>query len=161
VLTTLAGCHLQGTESTAAQAAFNQTFLTDPAWLTTFNAVLQDERGREFAEDYALCLDPPRELVLRLYRLLFEHYFLSTAFPQATPEQSTRVHQIVDTLVTEMAMNPRGEMAHLHAYLRAWNDLTAAKSLFESRYPYSPALIENMRWLLQQRHPGLRAQGNG
>jgi hypothetical protein len=59
----------------------------------------------------------------------------------------------VDTLVTEMTMNPRGEMAHLHTYLRAWNDPAAAKTLFESSYPYSPALIESLKWLLQQRHP--------
>jgi predicted Ser/Thr protein kinase/tetratricopeptide (TPR) repeat protein len=151
VLTTLAGRHLQGAESAAAQAAFNQTFLTDPAWLTTFNAVLQDERGRRFAEDYALCREPPRELVRRFYRLLFEHYFLSTAFPQASAEQSTRVRQIADQLVTEMAMNPHGEMAHLHAYLRAWNDRAAAWTLFDQTYPYSPALVENMKWLLSMR----------
>lgn len=59
----------------------------------------------------------------------------------------------MDTLVTEMTMNPRGEMAHLHTYLRAWNDPAAAKTLFESSYPYSPALIESLKWLLQQRHP--------
>ncbi len=152
VLTTLASRHLSKAERPTAEDAFNQTFLTDPAWLTTFNTALQKERGRKFAEDYALCLDPPRELVQRYYRLLFEHYFLSTAFPKATPEQSTRVRQIVDTLVTEMSMNPRGEMAHLHAYLRAWNDPAAAKTLFESNYPYSPALIESLKWLLQQRH---------
>ncbi|MEQ1750957.1 MAG: protein kinase [Prosthecobacter sp.] len=153
VVTTLAGLHLQGAERSTAQATFNQTFLTDPAWLTTFNAVLQDERGRKFAEDYALCLDPPRELVQRYYSLLFEHYFLITAFPQASVEQTTRVRQIVDALVTEMTTNPRGQIAHLHAYLRAWNDSTAAQTLFDSAYPYSPALIESMQWLLQQRHP--------
>lgn len=152
VLPTLATRHLRGAERNTAQAAFAQTFLTDPAWLTTFNAVLQDERGRKFAEDYALCLDPPRELFQRFYRLLFEHYFLSTAFPQATPEQSTRVRQIADQLVTEMAMNPRGEISHLYAYLRAWNDPAAAKTLFDSTYPYSPALIQDMQWLLRQRH---------
>jgi serine/threonine protein kinase len=153
VLTMLAGRHLRGAERPSAEAAFVQTFLTDPAWLTTFNAVLQDERGRKFAEDYALCLDPPRELVLRYYRLLFEHYFLSTAFPQATPEQTTRVRQIVDTFVTEMSMNPCGEIAHFHAYLRAWNDPVAGRNFFATTYPYSPALIESMKWLLQQRHP--------
>ncbi len=155
VLTTLAGRHLLGGESATAEAAFNQTFLSDPAWLATFNAVLQDERGRKFAEDYVLCREPPRELVQRFYRLLFEHYFLSTAFPQATPEQITRVRGIVDQFVTEMAMNPRGEMAHLHAYLRAWNDPAAAKTLFDTTYPYSPALIENMKWLMTQRHTAL------
>ncbi len=151
VLTTLAGRHLHGGESAAAEAAFNQTFLTDPAWLTTFNAVLQDEAGRAFATDYAFCLDSPRELVLRYYRLLFEHYFLTTAFPQATVEQTTRVRQIVDQLVAEMAMNPRGEMAHLHAYLRAWNDRAAAQTLFHRDYSYSPELIESMKWLLSMR----------
>jgi hypothetical protein len=109
------------------------------------------ERGRRFAEDYALCRQPPRELVPEFYRLLFEHYFLSTAFPQASAEQSTRVRQIADQLVTEMAMNPHGEMAHLHAYLRAWNDRAAAWTLFDQTYPYSPALVENMKWLLSMR----------
>lgn len=153
VLTTLAGRHLLGSARTTAQAAFNGVFLADPAWFTTFNEVLQDERGRQFAEDYVLCRQPPRELVLQFYRLLFERYFLSTIFPQPTAEQSSRVRQLVDTLVTEMAMNPRGEIAHLYAYLRAWNDPAAAKHLFDTTYPYSPALIESLKWLLQQRHP--------
>lgn len=153
VLTTLAGRHLRGDARTAAQTAFNEALLADPTWITTFNTVLQSEEGRQFAEDYALCRQPPRELFQRLYRLLFEHYFLTTAFPQATPEQTARVHQIVDTLVTEMAMNPRGEISHLYAYLRAWNDPAAAKTLFDTVYPYSPALIKDMQWLLQQRHP--------
>jgi hypothetical protein len=193
VLTTLAGRHLKNAERTAAQAAFNQTFLTDPAWLTTFNAVLQSDEGRKFAEDYVLCRQPPRELVLRFYRLLFEHYFLVAAparawsssgrepveneRPQApesipghrlaakatvaagaspwpslvTPEHATRVRQIVDQLVTEMSLNPQGEIAHLYAYLRAWNDPSAAKTLFDTSYPYTPALVENMKWLLKQR----------
>ncbi|MBL9185530.1 MAG: protein kinase [Verrucomicrobiaceae bacterium] len=153
LLTTLAGRHLIGEEQTKAKAAFNGTFLTDPAWLTTFNAVLQSDEGRQFAEDYVLCRQPPRELVRCFYRLLFEHYFLTTAFPQATPEQTARVHQIVGSLVTEMAMNPRGEISHLYAYLRAWNDPAAAKTLFDAIYPYSPVLIKDMQWLLQQRHP--------
>jgi hypothetical protein len=153
VLTIIAGRHLKGSECTAAQAAFNTAFLTDPAWITTFNAVLQDERGRKFASDYALCLDPPRELVQRFYRLLFEHYFQSSAFPSATAEQTTRVRQIVDALVTEMSMNPRGEIAHFYAYLHAWNDPIAARTFFDQAYPYTPALIENMKWLLTQRHP--------
>lgn len=153
LLTTLAGRHLIGEEQTNAKAAFNATFLTDPAWLTTFNNVLQSEEGRQFAEDYVLCRQPPRELVRHFYRLLFEHYFLTTAFPKATPDQTARVRQIVDTLVTEMAMNPRGEITHLYAYLRAWNDPAAAKTLFDTVYPYSPALIKDMQWLLQQRPP--------
>jgi len=153
LLTTLAGRHLIGEEQTKAKAAFNATFLTDPAWLTTFNNVLQSEEGRQFAKDYVLCRQPLRELVLHFYRLLFEHYFLTTAFPTATPDQAARVHQIVDTLVTEMAMNPRGEITHLYAYLRAWNDPAAAKTLFDTVYPYSPALTKDMQWLLQQRPP--------
>ncbi|MBE7498519.1 MAG: protein kinase [Verrucomicrobiaceae bacterium] len=151
LLTTLAGRHLIGEEQTEAKAAFNATFLTDPAWLTTFNNVLQGEEGLQFAEDYALCRQPPRELVWHFYRLLLEHHFLSTAFPKATPDQTNRVRQIVDALVTEMAMNPRGEISHLYAYLRAWNDPSAAKVLFDTTYPYSPALVEDMKWLLQQR----------
>lgn len=152
VLTTLAGRHLKNQERATFQAAFNQTFLTDPAWLTTFNNVFQGGRGRTLATDYALCLDPPRELAQRFYRLLFGHYFLTTAFPQPTAEQTTRVRQIVDLFVTEMAMNPKGEGAHFHAYLRAWNDRAAAQPLFDTSYPYSPALIKNMQWLLAQRH---------
>ena len=162
VLTTLAGRHLKGSERTAAQAkgsdrttaqfAFNSVFLADPAWLTAFNSVLQDEPGRKLAEDYALCREPPRELVLALYHLLFERYFLSTAFPQATQPQRERVKSIVAQLVTEMAMNPRGEITHLYAYFRAWADPTAARTLFDQTYPYSPALLENLRWLLQHRH---------
>lgn len=151
VLTTLAGRHLRGKERTTAQAAFNAVFLADPAWLATFNAVLQDERGQKFAEEYVLCRDSPRELVQRFYRRLFEHYFLITAFPQATAEQSTRVRHIVDQFVNEMAMNPRGEIADLYAYLRAWNDRAAAPTLFQRDYPYSPELIENMKWLLSMR----------
>jgi serine/threonine protein kinase/tetratricopeptide (TPR) repeat protein len=151
VLSVLASRHLDKRDRSMAQMAFEQVFFSDPAWLTTFNAVLQNEEGRKFAEDYALCRQPPRELVLRFYRLLFEHYFLTTAFPQATPQQHTRVRQIVDALVTEMAMNPRGEISHLYAYLRAWNDPKAAKVLFDTTYPYSPALVEDMKWLLQQR----------
>ncbi len=152
VLTTLVGKHLKDAERTTAQAAFNQTFLSDPAWLTTFNAVLQDERGRTFAEDYVLCRAPPRELFPRFYRLLFEHYFLTTAFPQPPLEHTSRVRQIVDTLVTEMTTNPRGEIEHLYAYLHAWNDHAAAQTLFHKAYPYSPELIENMKWLLSMRH---------
>jgi len=151
VLTTLVGRHLQEAAQMNAHTAFNQTFLADPAWLTTFNAVLQDEAGREFAEDYVLCRQPPRELVLRFYRLLFEHYFLTTAFAQATQAECDRVRPIVDQLVTEMAMNPRGEIADLYAYLRAWNDRAVAPTLFHRDYPYSPELIENMKWLLSMR----------
>ncbi|HBJ87133.1 MAG TPA: hypothetical protein DDZ88_25390 [Verrucomicrobiales bacterium] len=168
VLTTLASRHLNPNERPAAQLAFDRAFLTDPAWLTTFNAVLQDERGRQLATDYALCLDPPRELVQRYHHLLFEHYFLVAAPARAwgvgvaaparawqslaSPEQTSRVRGIVNQLVTEMATNPRGEIAHLYAYLRSWNDPAAAQILFDQTYPYSPALIENMKWLLQQRH---------
>lgn len=151
LLTTLASRHLSEEERPAAQIAFDRTFLTDPAWLTTFNAVLQDERGRQLAMDYALCLDPLRELVQRFYRLLFEHYFLTTAFPNAGTEEIVRVRQIVDQLVTEMATNPRGEIADLYAYLRAWNDPGAAAGLWEKPYPYSPELIGNLKWLLRAR----------
>jgi len=153
VLSQLASRHIRGPESSTAQGAFNQTFLSDPAWLTTFNSVLQSERGRQFAEDYTLCREPPRDLVQRYYRLIFEHHFLSTAFPHATSEQTSRVRQTVDQLVTEMSMNPRGEVAHLHDYLRAWSNRATAQGFCEKEYPYSPALIENMKWLLQQRHP--------
>lgn len=144
--------HLRGQERTAAQATIHQTFLTDPAWISTFNTVLQGERGRKFAEDYVLCRQPPRELVLEFYRLLFEQHFLSTAFPQATAEQTSRVRGIVEALVTEMAMNPRSEAAHLHAYLRAWNDRPTAQEIFPQASPYTPALIKDLHWLLQQRH---------
>jgi tetratricopeptide (TPR) repeat protein/predicted Ser/Thr protein kinase len=153
VLTTLASRHLPKDDRPAAQAAFDAVFLADPAWITTFNAVLQSDAGRIFAEDYVLCRQPPRELFQRFYRLLFEHYFLSTAFPQPTPEQGTRVRQIVDQLVTEMALNPQGEISDLYAYLRTWNDRAAAQTLFDQTNPYSPALIENLKWLLHQRHP--------
>lgn len=152
VLTTLASRHLSKEDRPAAQAAFDTVFLRDPAWLTTFNAALQSEEGRKFAADYVLCRQPPRELAQQYYRLLFEHYFLSTAFPDATPEQSTRVRHIVDTLVTEMTMNPGGKIEHLYAYLRACNDRAAAQTLFDPTHPYSPNLIENLKWLLQQRH---------
>ncbi|MBK8040736.1 MAG: serine/threonine protein kinase [Verrucomicrobiaceae bacterium] len=148
VLTTLASRHLPKEDRPAAQAAFDAVFLTDPAWIATFNAVLQSGAGRIFAEDYVLCREPPREFFQRFYRLLFEHYFLVAA-----PDQTTRIRQIADSLVTEMTINPQGEISHLYAYLRAWNDPAAVKSLYESSYPYSPALIESMQWLLQQRHP--------
>jgi len=151
VLTTLAGRHLAGSERTAAQAAFNEAFLTDPAWLSVFNGSLQDESGREFAVDYALCREPPRELVQRFYRRLFEGYFLATAFPRASHEATARVRKIVDQLVTEMATNSRGEIADLYTYLHAWNDSSAAARLWEKPYPYSQAMIENMRWLLRAR----------
>ncbi|MBK8094787.1 MAG: serine/threonine protein kinase [Verrucomicrobiaceae bacterium] len=151
VLTTFASRHLSKEDRPAVQITIHRTFLTDPAWISTFNAVLQSKEGRKFAQDYTLCLHPPRELVLRFYRLLFEHHFLSTAFPPATPEHTTRVRQIVDQLVTEMSTNPHGEIEHLYAYLRAWNDPAAASTLFDPTYPYSPALIENLRWLLKQR----------
>ena len=152
VLPTLASRHLAEKDRPAAQVAFEAAFLTDPAWLTTFNGVLQSEEGRKFAEDYVLCRQPPRELFQQLYHLLLEHYFLSTAFSQATPEQRTHVRQIVEMLVTEMAQNPRGEIEHLYAYLQAWNDLAASRTLFDQTYPYSPSLIGNLRWLLEQRH---------
>ncbi|MEZ5387235.1 MAG: serine/threonine-protein kinase [Prosthecobacter sp.] len=155
VLTTLAGRHLSRKESADAQAAFNQVFLSDPAWLATFNAVLQDERGRKFAEDYALCREPPRELVLQFYRMLFEQHFLSTAFPQAGREESDRVHSIADRLVTEMAMNPRGEFAHLLAYLRAWAD-PAAGDVFGHAALYSPELVGDLQWLLGRRREAMR-----
>ena len=153
VLTTFACRHLPKEDRPAAEVAFNAAFLTDPAWLATFNAVLQSEEGRKFAEDYVLCRQPPRELFQRFYRLLFEHYFLSTAFPKPTPDQTARVRAIVDTLVTEMTTNPRGEIEHLYAYLHAWYDPAAARNLFYQTYPYRPALIEGMKWLLQQRQP--------
>lgn len=151
VLAMLARRHLKAEESTATQAAFNQTFLSDPAWITTLNTVLQDESGRQFAMDYALCRQPPGELVQRFYRLLFEHHF-RTSLSRATPAERGRVRGIVDQLVTEMTMNPRGEISHLYAYLRAWNDPAAAQTLLDQAYPYSSALIENMKWLLDQRH---------
>lgn len=151
VLTTLAGRHLRDGERTAAQMAFNQTFLGDPAWLTTFNDLLQGEHGRKFTEDYLLCREPPRQLVLRFYRMLFEHHFLATAFPQATPEQTGRVRRIVDRLGNEMVMNPRGDITHLHAYLRAWADPAAAAGVFDSAVLYSPDLVAEMRWLLSAR----------
>lgn len=144
--------HLRGEERIIAQASIHQTFLSDPAWITTFNEVLQSAEGRKFAEDYGLCRQPPRELVLEFYRLLFAHYFLTTAFPKATPDQATHVQSIVKALVTEMAMNPRGEIAHLYAYLSAWNDPGAADALFDQAYPYHPTLVESLKWLLRQRH---------
>jgi hypothetical protein len=151
VLTTMAGRHLVGSDRTAAQAAFNEAFLTDPAWLSVFNASLHDASGRDFAVDYALCREPPRELVQRFYRRLFEGYFLATAFPQASHEEMARVRQIVDQLVTEMAANSRGEIADFYAYLRAWNAPAAAPALWKKAYPYSQATIENMKWLLEHR----------
>lgn len=145
--------HLRGQELTAAKTAIHQTFLTDPAWLATFNTVLQDERGRKFAEDYVLCRQPPRELVLEFYRLLFEHYFLSTAFPKATEEQTSRVRGIVEALVTEMAMNPRAEAAHLHTYLLAWADPAAAPAILEKDHAaVTPSLVTDLKWLLQHKH---------
>lgn len=152
LLNTLASRHLPQEDRPAAQIVFGEAFLTDPAWITTFNAVLQDERGRAYAEDYILCRQPPRALFQCFYRLVLDHYFLSTAIPQATAEQSTRVRQIVDRLVTEMSVNPHGEIEHLYDYLRAWNEPDAAGAMFDQASPYSPALIEEMKWLLQQRH---------
>ena len=145
--------HLRGQECTTAQVAIHQTFLTDPAWITTFNDVLQSDEGRKFAEDYVLCRQPPRELVLEFYRLLFEHYFLTTAFPKATSEQASRVQSIVKALVTEMAMNPRLKAEDLHTYLRAWNDPAAAAVLIKQEHPaVTPSLVTDLKWLLRQRH---------
>jgi tetratricopeptide (TPR) repeat protein/predicted Ser/Thr protein kinase len=145
--------HLRDQERTDAQAAIHQTFLTDPAWLTTFNEVLQSAEGRKFAEDYVLCRQPPRELVLEFYRLLFAHYFLTTAFPKATPDQATHVQSIVKALVNEMAMNPRLKADDLHAYLRAWNDPAATAALVKQDHPtVTPSLVTELKWLLRQRH---------
>lgn len=154
VLTSIAGRDYPKKTRAAAEAAFNAAFLADPAWITTFNDVLQDERGRKFAEDYVLCRQPPRELVLQFYRLLFEHYFLTTAFPNATPEQAQRVRSIVEALVTEMAMNPRLKADDLHTYLRAWNDPAAAAASVKQDHPaVTPSLVTELKWLLRQRHP--------
>lgn len=161
VLTPLAGRHITRKDSAAAQAAFNKAFLIDPAWLATFNAVLQGERGRKFAEDYVLCRLPPRELVLQFYRMLFEQHFLSTAFPQATDGDRDRVVRIVDQLVTEMAMNPRGEIAHLYAYLRAWADPEGATGVFEQAALYSPDLVAQLKWLLSARRQNVGAPAGG
>lgn len=158
VLTPLAGRHISRKDSGDAQAAFNKAFLTDPAWLSTFNAVLQGERGRKFAEDYALCRVPPRELVLRFYRMLFEQHFLSTAFAKAGEGERDRVVRIVDQLVTEMAMNPRGEIAHLYAYLRAWADPARDAGVFDPAGLYAPALIEELKWLLSARRQALEVR---
>lgn len=145
--------HLRGQERTAAQAAFNQTFLSDPVWLITFNAVLQSDEGRKFAEDYVLCRQPPRELMLQFYRLLFEHYFRSTAFPKAASDQVKHVQSIVKALVTEMAMNPRLNADDIHAYLRAWNDPAAAAASVKQDHPaVTPSLVTELKWLLRQRH---------
>ena len=141
--------HLRSQERTAAKVAIHQTFLTDPAWITTFNHVLHSERGQAFTQDYVFCRQPPRELTLQFYRLLFEQHFRTTAYPQGTVDQLRLVRRIVDNLVTEMAMNPRLTMSHLHSYLRAWADPTAPAS---NDYPCSPALLSGMTSLLAQRH---------
>ena len=127
--------------------------LSDPVWLITFNAVLQSDEGRKFAEDYVLCRQPPRELMLQFYRLLFEHYFCSTAFPKAASDQVKHVQSIVKALVTEMAMNPRLNADDIHAYLRAWNDPAAAATLVKQDHPaVTPSLVTELKWLLRQRH---------
>ncbi len=151
VLTALAGRHLSRKESADAQAAFNKVFLSDPSWLVTFNAVLEGDSGRAFAEDYALCREPLRELVRQFYRMLFERHFLSTAFPQATDADRERVRAVAERLVTEMAMNPRGDITHLYDYLRAWADPAAGEGVFDPAALYSPDLVAEMRWLLSAR----------
>lgn len=154
VLTRLAGRDSPKKARASVEAAFNVAFLSDPVWLTTFNDVLQDPRGRKFAEDYVLCRQPLRELVLQFYRLLFEHYFLTTAFPQATSDQARRVQSLVKALVTEMAMNPRLKTEDLYAYLRAWKDPAAAAALLQKDHPaVTPSLVTELSWLLRQRHP--------
>ncbi|MBK8093153.1 MAG: hypothetical protein IPK32_14500 [Verrucomicrobiaceae bacterium] len=150
VLTTFASRHLGKEDRPAVQITIHRTFLTDPAWISTFNAVLQSEEGRKFAQDYTLCLDPPRELVLRFYRMLFEHHFLSTAFPG-----HARAHHPCPP--------DRGPARHRNDHEPTWRDRAPLRlpprlercicrqHPFRSTYPYSPALIENLRWLLKQR----------
>lgn len=152
VLPALLAKHLTGNKRTAAQTEILKVFLADPAWLKTFNSVLQSAEGRQFAEDYVLCRQPPRDLIPSFYRLLFEHYFLTTAFPHTTPEQTARVHRIVDILVTEMAMNSRLDASSLLSYLRAWADPALVPELLNADYPAMPLLATEMTWLLRQRH---------
>ncbi len=150
-LVPLAYRHLVGDDRNAAEGQFINSFLADPSYLKSLNGTLQSDLGRELAEDYCLCKAPPRDLVQRFYRLMFEHYFLQSGFAQPpSPEQLARVRDTVQQLMVEMT-SPHANADDLFSYIRAWSGPSAGQGLFDNKGNYTPELIENLRWLYEQR----------
>lgn len=150
VLLPLITKHLKGNARASLQTQMLSTFLAQPAFIAALNEVLQDERGRRLAEGHALCQILPREVIHRCYVLMFEHWFL-----RALPATETaRVQKAASLLVTEIAMNSRAESADLFDFVRAWSDASAAREILDKPYPYTPALVEELKWLLTRRHSG-------
>ncbi|MES2598700.1 MAG: serine/threonine-protein kinase [Verrucomicrobiota bacterium] len=148
----------QGSEAnqgrSMALSRFQTTFLAAPGFIQTLNSLsgLSSDFSR-LAEDYVLCRETPRSLIQSFYRQLLTHWFLATAFPAApTQADITRTQQAVADLVTEMAVRPDADSADFFSYLQAWNDPAVAPEILTSNYSYPPVLVENLKWLLKQRH---------
>lgn len=138
-----------------ALSRFQQEFLADGTFLEALNSLSAGSRKFEhLAEDHAFCQDTPRSLLQRFYHLLFERWFLLGAFPpHPASEDQQRVQRAVSQLITRMTLQPESDATDLHACFKAWHDPAAARLLLQrTDYPHPPDLVEDLKWLLRQRH---------
>ncbi|MBE2284896.1 MAG: serine/threonine protein kinase [Prosthecobacter sp.] len=133
------------------QGLFLTSFLADPDYIDTLNALFTTESGRQLARDYALCTLPPRELHRRFYQLMFGQYFRPSGFSFAGEGDDARLPRVVAQLVEEMT-NPRASATDLFALIRGWNDPGEALSFLRRDYPANPSLMAELKWLLRLRH---------
>lgn len=139
-----------------ALSRFQQEFLPDTTFIEALNSLSTDCSGFEqLAQDHVFSQDVPRSLLQRFYRQLFERWFLLGAFPpNPASEDQQRVQRAVSQLITRMTLQPESDATDLHAYFKAWHDPAAARLLLErTDYPHPPELVEDLKWLLRQRHP--------
>ncbi len=156
VLLPLITKHLKGSARASLQTQMLSTFLAQPAFIASLNEVLQDERGRRLVEGHALCQILPREVIHRYYVLMFERWFLRTLDAASLPPaQIARVQNAASLLVTEMAMNDRAESTDLFDFVRAWADPVVAREVLAKDHPYTPALVDELKWLLTRRYSWL------